>query len=411
MMKTLANSALRWLITVMLLGSFAPWSMAQSLSPSTYKKLTEIQELMAESQFDEAITLLTELETKVAEDSLSKAIVLQTWGYAEMSNNQYDKAAVKFRASLAVGKLPEAAAHNVRFMIAQLYAGEGRFAEALKEAEIWHAALATPKPHEHMFMANVHAQLKNFPDAVKYAEAAIAIAEEPRESWFQLLLACHFEQKQYPKAAGTLQRLIAGWPTDATYWEQLASVNMLMDNETKALAVLRLAWQQQLLDKESSIRSMAQLAFSEGIPEHAGRLLQAALEQEILPSEEKYLKMLAAAWVQAKEDKQAVAAYSALAEVSEDGEPLMKQAQILLGLEDWSGAEQALNAAIDKGLEKPGRAWLFMGISQVERGQFKQGKQTLRKAQAFDDVSKQASAWLAYADQKRSHWQWKKRQS
>ena len=51
----------------------------------------------------------------------------------------------------------------------------------------------------------------------------------------------------------------------------------------------------------------------------------------------------------------------------------------------------------------------MLGIAQVELGKFSEGKKTLKKAQAFDNVKSQARAWINFAEQKRSHQQWKVR--
>lgn len=384
-------------------------ALSASISPSTYKKLTEIQELLGASDFVVAKQQLQELNGKVADNSLSKAIVLQTWGYAEMASNNYVAAVEKFRASLALEKLPESAALNVRYMMAQLYASEGKFADALKEAKLWFAKLEKPKPNESMFMANILAQMKRYDEAISYARRAIAEAEKPRESWYQLVLAAYFETKRYPHASDTLKQLINGWPEKSDYWEQLASVYMLMDRHKEALASLQLAWEQGLLDKESTIKSMVQMAFNQKVPERGARLLTAALDSEALPRNAEYLELLAKAWSQAREKNEAAKAYEALGAIEENGDAAIKQAKILMELQRWQDAEAALKRALDKGLQSPAKAWLLLGISQVEMGRFSTGKASLKKAQAFEKVRSQAKAWMGYADQKRSHAQWKAR--
>ncbi|WP_017443803.1 tetratricopeptide repeat protein [Gayadomonas joobiniege] len=384
---------------------------AESLSPSTYKKLNDIQTLMSENKLTEALSQIKKLEGNVAEDSLSKAIVLQTWGYLEMSNNRYSQAAEKFRQSLAVGKLPEKAALNVRFMMAQLYAGEGQFEKALNEANVWYAALSEFKASDHIFMANIYAQLKQYANAQEYAYKAIELVEEPKEAWFQLVLAAQFEQKHYQQAAKTLGILIQHWPDKKTYWEQAASVQMLLENELDALAILQLAWKQKMLDKQASIISMVQLANANQMPEPAARLLTKALNEEFIERNEKHLKMLAGAWEQAREKSKAAQAYGDLASVTQKGDDLLKQAQLLIDLEQWTEAEAVLKRALDLGLKKTDKAWLLLGVTQVQDGRFDSAKKTLEKARAFKSVASQANAWIAYARQKHEYQKWKKAQS
>ncbi|RDV29241.1 hypothetical protein DXV75_01930 [Alteromonas aestuariivivens] len=397
-------------LALLLLGTSSPLK-AESISPSTYKKLTEIQELMSNNQLSDAVQELKALAQDQEEDSLSNAIVLQTWGYAEMASNRYPQAIDKFRHSLALNKLPEKASLNIRYMMAQLYAGSGEFAEALTEAEIWYQALPEPKPNDHMFLANITAQLKQYAKAEGYALQAITQAEEVKESWYQLLLAAQFEQKHYPDALKTLKQMLSRWPASKTYWEQLASVHMLLEQETEALAVLQLAWKQNFLDRESSIISLAQLTVSQGLPEPAARLLAAALQKELISRNEKHLGMLAGAWEQAREKPRAVTAYGELAQLADDGAPLLKQARLLIELERWQDAQQSLQQALDKGLDKADKAWLLLGIAQIQSGQLETGKATLQKARAFSSVKSQANAWINFASQRREYENWKSSKS
>ncbi len=372
-----------------------------TIAPSTYKKLTKIQEQMANGQWQVAIDALKLLHDKVSDTSVDQAIVLQTWGFAEVSANHYKRAVALFERSLATTHLPDAAALSVRFMLAQLYAAQGNYAKALSVAEVWIKSVPAPSPTQHIFMANLLARNKRFAAAISHAEAAIRTAEAPKAVWYQLLLAAHFELRHYPQAAQVLQAMIAHWPDDARYWEQLASVYMLRKQASHALATLQIAWRRGLLDKDATLKSLVQLAVSRGVPERAARLLDQALEKQLLPPDQAFLKMLADAWSLARENQQAIDALARLAAVSSDGEPWLRQARIHLELGDWPAARGALDKALERGVKVPGKAWLLLGIAEVESQDFSAADTALRKAQAFPDQAKQASAWLDYAADRR----------
>lgn len=399
------------LMAIMLLFSiFAmPVAWAESLSPDTYETLIEIQELLAASDIDTAKAKLAELDAEVEDDSLSKAIVMQTWGYAEMSSDNYAGAVEKFQASLAINKLPESVEMNVRYMLAQLFASQGQFKQALSEAQQWYAKLEKPKPDQTMFLANIFAQLSMYDDAIEYATTAIEKSNKPKERWYQLVLACYFETKQFDQSASVLKTLINKWPDKSEYWEQLASVYLLTEQNEPALSTLQLAWKQGLLDKEATIKSMVQLAINQNIPDRAARLITQAIDANLLPKDEVYLGMIAKSWLQAREKQKAADAYADLDTVVNDGSALLQQAKLLMELEQWTTAQGTLQSALDKGLEDTSRAWLMLGITQIELELFSDGKRSLRKAQAFKSVKSQARAWINYAEQKLSHNQWKAR--
>lgn len=382
---------------------------ADTLSPSVYKKLTEIQTVMGNGDFKSAIATLKTLDSEVANpdaSTLDEAIVKQTLGFAYMSAENYDAAIDVFKRSLALEKLPVAAADNVRYLIAQLYAGKGDYTTARRYAEQWFQQLAQPKSADAIFMANLYAQLKLFKPAAELAELAISLSTEPRQSWYQLAVAAYFEDKRYSDAAAMLQKSLAHWPDDPKVWEQLASVHMALGNTDKALAVLKVAWRSNLLDKESTIKSMIQLAGSNGIPEHAARLLTQAIDKGMVPASESWLELLANAWSVAREKMQAISALERLAQVSADGEPYLRQGRLYLDTYAWESAGQALQKALDKGLAQPGQAWLLLGIARVEQAQFSAAMAALKKAEAFDNYKNQAIAWQRYADDKRKQEQW-----
>ncbi|MEM9624104.1 MAG: tetratricopeptide repeat protein [Pseudomonadota bacterium] len=381
---------------------------ADSVTTKTYNKLTEAQELMGEEDIAGAITILEELRGSVKEDSLDKALTLQMLGYARMSEEKFADAVVLLKQSLALDKLPEQVKYNVGYMVAQLHAALGEFDQALDFAAEWFTTLEDPTPSQMMFMANIYAQTKRYEEAIPYAEMAVAGATEPKESWYQLLTAAHFELKQYNEAATTLQRIIAQWPEQSSYWEQLASVYVVLEDEPRALATLKIAWLQGRLEKSSSIKSMVQLAVARGIPEQAARLIEAAFEADLLERDADHVKLLANAWVSAREYQPAVIAFSELAELEDSGEPLLRVANLHIEQGRWDQAEDTLRTAIDKGLPEPGKAWLLLGISLAEQQSYKESFAALRKARSFDATRRQATKWLGYAEDMRKQEAWQR---
>lgn len=402
---------LRRVLACLLCGIWAVAAAAagDSVSTKTYQQLTEAQELMGEDRLDEALALLREHATAVKADTLDEALTLQMLGYAEMAAERFEVAIGHLKRSLTLDKLPETVKYNVGYMVAQLHAALGEFEEALTFAAEWFETLAEPTPTQTMFLANIYAQTKRYAEAIPYAERAVTAAERPRESWFQLLTAANFELERYAATAGTLRRMIERWPDDASYWEQLAGVYVLLEREDQALATLRVAWLDRLLEKENSIKSMVQLAVARGVPEHAGRLLERALDEELLPRDESYVDLLANAWVAAREYELAVAAFTELAALEAGNDALLRVANLHMDKGRWPEAETALRDALAGGLEAPGKAWLLLGITLAEQAKFQAGFEALRKAQAFTDTRRQAGRWLGYARDMRKQHEWRAR--
>ena len=84
-------------------GLYSVDALADSITPRTYKKLIDAQELLAEENVDDAIISLKSWLEELDEDSLDKALTLQTLGYAEMSKERFQVAIGYLRASLDTG--------------------------------------------------------------------------------------------------------------------------------------------------------------------------------------------------------------------------------------------------------------------------------------------------------------------
>ncbi|TGD74600.1 tetratricopeptide repeat protein [Mangrovimicrobium sediminis] len=397
------------IVLALVLGVGAPaLAGPSSVSTKTYKELTEIQEVMAAGDTRGAVTRLETLLGEVEADSLDQALTLQTLGYVEMSREDFPKAIDYLKRALGTERLPQNVVYNVGYMVAQLHAALGQFDEALSFAEDWFKQLEAPKPDQYMFMANIYAQVKRYAESAPYAEKAVAATDKPREAWYQLLTADYFELKKYPEATRTLQRMVKLWPDKGAYWEQLASVYMVQDDRNHALATLKIAFDLNVLEKESTVKSLIQLCVMRGIPEHGGRLLQAAMEQELLPRDETYMEMLAQAWVEARERERAVAAYSEIGETFNSGEAWMKVANIHVDATQWAQAEAAVAKALRAQLDDDdkGKAYLLLGIAKVEQGEFKSGKDALRKARTFKKTERSAGNWMNYADEMKRQSDW-----
>lgn len=413
MRNSLISCAYRPLRSVLLIAALAgaspAWAAGGSVSASTYKELTSIQEKIAASQVSAALQDLKTLHGKVEKDSLDEALVLQMLGYTEMGNNNYPAAIDYLKRSLALNRLPENVKYNVGYMVAQLYAAQEKFSEALVFAEEWFKTLAAPTPDQAIFMANIFAQTGDYAKAIPYVKQALSSGKEPRESWYQLFIACSFELKDYPQAAEALQAALKQWPNKGEYWEQLASVYVMQGKEQKGLASLQLAWKMGVLEKESSVRSMIQLSITKGTPELGARLLQAAMDKKALPRDATYVDMLANAWLAARENTQAIAAFEEVARLNGSGEPYVRIANIYVEQAKWKAAEQALRKGLNGSLKEPGKAWLILGIVMTEQTQFDQGLDAFRKARAYAYTEKQAGTWLKYAEDLRRQHNWNTR--
>ena len=164
------------------------------------------------------------------------------------------------------------------------------------------------------------------------------------------MVASHFKLENYAEAAENLRTLVATWPEKLSYWEQLASTYIALDEEEEAFAVLRLAWLDDRIEKESTLKSIAQLALARGVPEHAALILEAGFVRQIIDRNASLVGLQARAWAAAKEYEKAISVYRQLAELEDSGEPMLKATRLYLEMEKWGDAELAIRDAIRAGI-------------------------------------------------------------
>jgi uncharacterized protein HemY len=95
-----------WLLGALLCCCAVAPLTAGTLSERSYKKLSQIHELIGANQNQEALRLLGELRERVGNEGYEYATVMQTLGYAYAATEQYQKAVAAFRAAIDARAYP-----------------------------------------------------------------------------------------------------------------------------------------------------------------------------------------------------------------------------------------------------------------------------------------------------------------
>src|SRR5690606_9188976 len=101
--------------------------------------------------------------------------------------------------------------------------------------------------------------------------------------------------------------------------------------------------------ESEDLLNLARLYMLNNVPAEAGKVLGAELEKGRVEATQKNYELLAQAWVQAREFERGTAALGKAAEMSDDGELYIRQAQIFVSMADWDRAAGAARKAIEKG--------------------------------------------------------------
>lgn len=394
----------------------------QSLSPKTYQALNDIQALLSENKFTEVEEGLKDLEENL-NPGFGLALTYQIHAQLFLAKENNIEALKYFNKALELDAMKAVQAVSLATNVAQLYLADGQIDEAINVLQGRIEAAEIEKPESTMAMAFISLgsayQLKqDFKNAIIWLKQGIARTDKPRENWLQMLMAAHYQLKQYSNAIVVLDQLIAINETKEEYWLQQASLYQMLNQPQDALKVLQLANVRNVLVKDDGLIILVQLLISEGVPERAGRILLALLEQKKIEITEDNWKLLASAWLQSRERKQAIDAFIRAAEFSlvlhkqnsdkqatdyrkSAADLFYRSGQLQFDESDFSGAIKSFAKARDLGLsgKKVGLSLLMQGNAYFELEDYINAKVFFSKALKEPKSTNAAKAWLEYMQQ------------
>jgi tetratricopeptide (TPR) repeat protein len=292
------------------------------------------------------------------------------------------------------------------YQIAQLYFMKERYREAVDRLDLWFCTAPKDKitAAAYVLKASIYAQLKDYRKTLQAIDTAISMAPAPSESWYQLKLASHYELEQYQQAAATLEVMIRYWPDKKLYWTQLAQTYANLKHNDKALAVAALAYRKNLWTSQTDISYLASLYANSDVPYKAAAVLQKGIEDGVVASSEKYWTIVADYWYAAREMERALAGYEKAGAVADNGKIDLRRAYILVDLERWPPAREALDAALAKGgldERQMGEAWLLRGMTEFNLGNYDQASVDWGRASRFPRSRDAAQQWINHLQEER----------
>jgi tetratricopeptide (TPR) repeat protein len=379
---------------------------AQALDEATYKQLNEVYENVGEENYNEAYNDLRKMLDRAGKDVYLQAILYQALAQVEWSRNNFDPALEYFEKAVQLNALPDQAHFALMYQIAQLYYMKERYDDALNRLDLWFCTAPKEKitSAAYVLKASINANKKDFASALKAIEQAISMDKDPKENWYQLKLASHYELEQFPQAAETLELLISKWPEKKTYWTQLTQIYYKLKQEDKALSVLALAYRKNMLDNQGDIIFLSSLYSNANVPFKAAEVMQKGITDGIVEASDRNWTLVADTWYAAEEMENALAAYEKAGIAARTGEIDLRRGYILVDMERWEPAKEALSEAITKGgldERKTGEAYLLRGMSEFNLGNFDSASADWGKATKYPKAREAALQWMNHLEEER----------
>jgi tetratricopeptide (TPR) repeat protein len=376
------------------------------LDEATFKRMNTAYELVGEERYDEAYAMMTQLRER-GSDPYVQAVLAQGIAQVEWARENYDKALKEFELAVELDALPNRTHYSLMYQIAQLYFMQERFDEALERLELWFCKIPPEDvtASAYVLKASIHTRNENWPEVLAAINQAIEMDPEPKENWYQLKLAAHFELNQWVEGAETLEVMISKWPDKKTYWTQLSNTYFKLENDTKALSVIALAYRKGMLDTQADLLYLANLYSFGDVPFKAASVMQKGIEDDIIEDTEKNWTIIGDNWFAAQEYENALAAFERAGRAAEEGDIDLRRGFILVDMEQWDPAVTALQAALEKGGltdNQTGEAYLMLGLAEFSRNNFDQASSNWDRAARFEKTRSAAQQWKNHMREERA---------
>lgn len=377
-----------------------------TLDELAWRQLNVIYERIGEQRYGEAFDDLDRMLGRAGRDRYLRAVLNQALAQVEWARGNYESSLGYFETAVELDTLPDDTHYALMYQIAQLYYLEDRLDESLANLELWFCAAPPAKvtAAAYVLQASIQTRRADYAAALAAIDRAIAMDPDPHEDWHLLQLAAHYELKQFPEAAATLETLIRHWPDRKGYWLQLAQVHERLGHERRALAVLALAHRRDMLDEQTDLLYLASMYSRAELPYKAAEVLEQGIRTAVVAGTGAHWTMAADAWYAAAELEKALAAYSEAGRVSDVGAIDLRRAYILVDLERWRAALEALDRALEKGgldERSTGEAYLLRGLAQFSLANWDSAVADWERAGRFDTAREAARQWLNHLREER----------
>ena len=374
------------------------------ISKRVSRYLAASLKLMQENKLDDAKALLEKIGRSRRLNPAEKAKIQQFLGNVAIYKSDMPAGAKHLSDALSLKGLDLASEQQVTFQLASLYAQIGDFPKAMETLERWFAAAVEPTPEAFYLKAVILIQMERIEEAVEAAEQAVALTPNPREGWLSLQAHAYFLVKDYAKMSKTLETLIARSPSKKSYWLLLSAAYFELDRNDEARSIVQLAYRQGLLDQDREIRALARLLLANGLPYEAANVLEKAMTDKLVPTQEDSYELLTNAFLQAREGERALDPLTKGADLSEDAQLYMLLGKVHLQRDRYQDAVAVLNQGLAKAKpDQRARVYLLIGVAQLGANRLDDAEVAFRSARNGDEkVRTEADSYLKFVTQERA---------
>jgi len=367
------------------------------VGPSVGKKVAKAFELYSAepSDIDGALVILLDIDTKKDYDSayVDRFIAVM---YATKGDNE-KKAIEYLQKAIAPDILNESDQAESLKLIADLQLQTKKYRDALKNYKAWMDFTGKEDAMTWTKITQAHYALKELDKMIVPADKAIALqGDKPNQNPYILKITSYYERKMYNKAVKVLETVVQIFPEEKRWWTQLGNFYMLTENYPKALATFQLAYKQGFLEKESEIKTLANLYASNGIPYQSAKLFEKHIASGLVKRDDQSLSRLANSWHAAQNIGKAAKYYGELAKMTSKAKYYRKQGMLLKQDEQFDNAVVAFKKALEIDKKNSGQIQMALAESYFYLEKYKESYAAINEAMKDPKSRRSAKAWISF---------------
>ncbi|MEO1658966.1 MAG: hypothetical protein AAFR65_14735 [Pseudomonadota bacterium] len=380
----------------------------QTLSARSGTALNEALNFANEDppRYQEAIEAINRLLSREI-PPFDRATALEVRGGLYAQIDRTDLSLRDFEQVLALDVLPSDRTSQIRRNVAQLYYITDQYQRAINFMESYiRDAGPEAEANDYFIVSASYVQLDDYRGARTPAERAIELDTDRRKQFYDLLNLIYNELGLDTLRGRLLETMVEYFPSEESYWSQLAASYSAANRNADALAALEVAYAAGLIDAEDKIITLAQFYYDQDNPYRGASLLEAEMNAGNVDRDLDNLQLLAQLWAAAREQDKSIAILTEAAPRRSDGQLYYQLGQSYLADEQYGRAISNLRSALRRGGladREVGNARVLIGTSLFQQDSESQEARTAARdefvlASDYPSSAAVASSWIEYID-------------
>lgn len=255
----------------------------------------------------------------------------------------------------------------------------------------------------YLLLAQIHYKNKRYVDSAAALDKVLfnknaPLQKKPSADLLQSALSIYYSIGNYERSIQVIQMLVEQDINNATLWQQWISLLLKSGKHSQALTVMSLAWEKGIPFRDQDILLLCDLYAINKMPGRGARMLEDAIKNGQLQSNNKINDRLFRLWLQAGEREQAQKALERAAQQGDDKDMQLHLAQLYMEKEQWQKMQDMVLRACRSELPDTlvARANLYLGVSQFKLGDAENARRSFINATLIGGENEKAGEWLRY---------------